>query len=75
MDVGALVTRYCNTILRLYRNFPEHRAQAARLGKITLDPAEGKAQLQAVVVHLNKQFGAKGTLPWLTKRRSSKIKK
>lgn len=50
-------------------------AQAARLGKTKLGTAEAKAQLQAVVVRLNQQFGARGTLPWLTKRRSTRIRK
>ncbi len=50
-------------------------AHAARLGAITLDSGEAKAQLEAVVARLNKQFGAKGWLPWLTKQRSSKVRK
>jgi hypothetical protein len=29
-----------------------------------LTPDEAKTQLESVVARLNKQFGAKGTLPW-----------
>ena len=39
------------------------------LGKVKLTPSEAKAQLEAAVERLNQQFGAKGTLPWQTKRR------
>lgn len=43
--------------------------KTVRLGKVKLTPAEAKVQLESVVERLNKQFGAKGTLPWQTKRR------
>jgi hypothetical protein len=39
-------------------------AESVRLDAVTLTPAEGKAQLEAVVARLNTQFGAQGTLPW-----------
>src|SRR5579864_336158 len=45
----------------------ESWAKTARLGKVKLTPAEAKAQLESVVERLNKQFGAKGTLPWQNK--------
>jgi hypothetical protein len=44
-------------------------AKSVGLGKVKLKPVEAKAQLEAVVERLNQQFGAKGTLPWQTKRR------
>jgi hypothetical protein len=44
-------------------------AKSVRLGKVKLTAAEAKAQLEAVVGRLNKQFGATGTLPWQAKRR------
>lgn len=44
-------------------------AKSVRLGKVNLTPAEARAQLEAVVSRINKQFGAKGTLPWQTARR------
>ncbi len=46
-------------------------AESVQLDAVTLTPAEGKAQLEAVVARLNAQFGAQGTLPWQagTKRR------
>ena len=47
----------------------ESWAKTARLGKVKLTPAEAKAQLESVVERLNKQFGAKGTLPWQNKGR------
>ena len=43
-------------------------AKSVRLGKVKLTPDEAKAQLESVVARLNKQFGAKGTLPWQAKR-------
>jgi hypothetical protein len=39
-------------------------ADSVQLDSVTLTPAEGKAQLEAVVARLNTQFGAQGTLPW-----------
>jgi hypothetical protein len=39
-------------------------ADSVQLGPETLESAEGKAQLESVVARLNKQFGARGTLPW-----------
>lgn len=39
-------------------------ADRAMLGEVDLTVAEAKAQLEQVVARLNKQFGAKGTLPW-----------
>ena len=47
----------------------ESWAKTARLGKVKLTLAEAKAQLESVVERLNKQFGAKGTLPWQNKGR------
>jgi hypothetical protein len=46
-------------------------ADSAQLGPVALTPAEGKTRLESVVARLNKQFGARGTLPWQasTKRR------
>jgi hypothetical protein len=46
-------------------------AASVRLGPVALTAEEGKAQLESVVARLNKQFGARGTLPWQagTKRR------
>jgi len=43
-------------------------AKSVRLGKVKLTPDEAKTQLESVVARLNKQFGAKGTLPWQAKR-------
>jgi hypothetical protein len=43
-------------------------ARSVRLGKVKLTSAEARAQLEAVVSRINKQFGAKGTLPWQTAR-------
>jgi hypothetical protein len=45
-------------------------ADSAQLGPVALTPEEGKAQLESVVARLNKQFGARGTLPWQLKRAS-----
>jgi len=42
-------------------------AKSERLGKVKLTPDEAKTQLESVVARLNKQFGAKGTLPWQAK--------
>jgi hypothetical protein len=39
-------------------------AKSVRLGKVKLKPDEAKTQLESVVARLNKQFGAKGKLPW-----------
>ena len=47
-------------------------AKTAGVGKVKLTPAEAKAQLESVMERLNKQFGAKGTLPWQTRRRRSR---
>jgi hypothetical protein len=47
-------------------------AKSVRLRKMKLTPAEAKAQLEAVVARLNKQFGAKGTLPWRVKPRHNR---
>ena len=44
-------------------------ARSAKLGKVKLTPADAKAQLESVVARLDQQFGARGTLPWQTKRR------
>lgn len=44
-------------------------AKSVRLGKVKLKPADAKAQIESVVARLNQQSGAKGTLPWQTKRR------
>jgi hypothetical protein len=46
-------------------------AESVQLGPVALTAEEGKAQLESVVARLNKQFGARGTLPWQagTKRR------
>ena len=49
-------------------------AKSARLGKVKLTAAEGRVQLESVVARLNQQFGARGTLPWQTKRRGGLIK-
>lgn len=43
--------------------------RSAKLGKMKLTPTEAKAQLESVVARLNQQCGARGTLPWQTKRR------
>jgi hypothetical protein len=43
-------------------------ADSVQLGAVTLTPAEGKAQLEAVVARLNTQFGARRTLPWQKKQ-------
>jgi hypothetical protein len=40
---------------------------SVQLGPVALTPEEGKAQLESVVARLNKQFGARGTLPWQLK--------
>lgn len=50
----------------------ESWADSVRLGKVDITPDEAKAQLEAVVARLNKQFGAKGTLAWQTRCRSSR---
>jgi hypothetical protein len=42
-------------------------ADSVRLGPVTLTPAEGKAQIEAVVARLNAQFSAQATLPWQKK--------
>jgi hypothetical protein len=39
-------------------------AKSERLGKANITPAEARAQLESVVSRLNKQFAARGTLPW-----------
>jgi hypothetical protein len=44
-------------------------AQRVKLDNVKLSSSEAKAQLEAVVAHLNKQFNAAGTLPWKRKRR------
>ena len=44
-------------------------AQQVNLGNVKLSSSEAKAQLEAVVAHLNKQFNAAGRLPW--KRRGA----
>ena len=41
------------------------------LAEVKLTAAEAKAQLESIVARLNKQFGAKATLPWQTKTRRS----
>ena len=46
-------------------------ADSVQLGPVALTPEEGKAQLESVVARLNKQFGARGTLPWQLKRAGS----
>ncbi len=48
----------------------ESWAQRVGLGSVKLSSSEAKAQLEAVVARLNKQFHAAGTLPWNKKRRS-----
>jgi hypothetical protein len=47
-------------------------ADSVQLGEVALTPAEGKAQLEAVVARLNTQFGARGTLPWQIRLRQAK---
>jgi hypothetical protein len=42
-------------------------AESVRLGPVALTAEEGKAHLESVVARLNKQFGARGTLPWQLK--------
>lgn len=49
-------------------------SRSVRLGKVKLTPPEAKAQLEAVVDRLNKQFGAVETLPWQNKRRRARAK-
>jgi len=44
-------------------------ADRVNLGNVKLSPTAAKAQLEAVLAHLNKQFNAAGTLPW--KRRGA----
>src|SRR5260370_3636506 len=39
-------------------------AGEVKLGDVELTSGEAKAQLEGVVARLNKQFSAKGTLPW-----------
>jgi hypothetical protein len=39
-------------------------ADSVQFDRVALTPAEGKAQLEAVVARLNARFGARGTLPW-----------
>jgi hypothetical protein len=46
----------------------EYWAESVSLGEVNLTPAEAKEQLEKVVARLNKQFSAKGTLPWRSKR-------
>jgi hypothetical protein len=46
-------------------------ADSVQLGPVALTPAEGKAQLESVVARLNKQFGARATLPWQPKLRQA----
>ena len=43
----------------------ESWAKRSGLGKAGITPAEGKVQLEQVVARLNKQFNARGTLPWV----------
>jgi hypothetical protein len=45
-------------------------AKAVKLSKVKSTPGEAKDQLEGVVARINKQFGAKGTLPWWSKRRA-----
>ena len=47
-------------------------ARRVKLGNVKLSSSEAKAQLEAVVARLNKQFNAAGTLPWNKKRRGVK---
>jgi hypothetical protein len=50
-------------------------AQRANLGNVKLSSSEAKAQLEAVVARLNKQFNAAGTLPWNKKGRRTLVVK
>jgi hypothetical protein len=45
-------------------------AQRVNLGSVKLSPHAAKAQLEAVVAHLNKQFNSAGKLAWNIKNRS-----
>jgi hypothetical protein len=47
-------------------------ADSVQLGPVALTADEGKAQLESVVARLNKQFGARGTLPWQIRPPQSK---
>jgi hypothetical protein len=44
-------------------------AKSTQLGKVELTPADAKIQIESVVARLNKQTGARATLPWQAKRR------
>ncbi|HEY6390155.1 MAG TPA: hypothetical protein VIX89_02685 [Bryobacteraceae bacterium] len=44
-------------------------AKRANFSGTELSPSAAKAQLEAVVAHLNRQFNAAGKLPWNKKRR------
>jgi hypothetical protein len=44
-------------------------ARRVGLGRVEITASEGKAQLEAVVGRLNRQFNAGGTLPWNRKSR------
>ena len=44
-------------------------ADSVHLEGATLTPGAAKSQLEAVVARLNKQFGARGTLPWMKRGR------
>jgi len=46
-----------------------HMKNLRRWQSSDLKPAEARAQLEAVVARLNKQFNARGTLPWQKKIR------
>src|SRR5260370_2563390 len=45
-------------------------AQQVNLGNVKLSSSKAKAQLEAVVARLNKQFNAASRLPWTKKRRA-----
>ena len=49
-------------------------AHRVKLGNVKLSSSEAKAQLDAVVARLNKQFSATGTLPWNKKGRRTLVK-
>jgi hypothetical protein len=48
-------------------------AKSVKLGKVKLTPDEARAQIESVVVRLNKQFGARGTLPWQTEKTLARV--
>jgi hypothetical protein len=48
-------------------------AQRIDLGSVKIRPSEAKAQLEAVVARLNRQFNAAGTLPWNKKWRGRSL--